>query len=198
MTKPHPDEAVTRLTEFIHHAVGDALDHPLFTTNEPPSDESFYESTRHYLDRLKERGVISGVSFSTEDTSPEDIAAGRVILTISGPPEIIGGMLLQGRMALPCPVEQEPPADLDPRLVAAMDDLQGYYSVKPAWGAVHIVLDDGNVSDADVDFCIQWAKENDDVWGQEIAELLRQVSPEQRMKLHRWWYGRADEEETEA
>ena len=52
-------------------------------------------------------------------------------------------------------------------------------------GSLHIVLDDGNVSDDNVRFCIQWAKELGDEDGVALAELLMRMSRTQRTKLYR-------------
>ena len=52
-----------------------------------------------------------------------------------------------------------------------------------AGGSLHIVLDDGNVSDGDVLFCIEYAKERCDKAGVELAEILLRMSKTQRKKL---------------
>lgn len=52
-------------------------------------------------------------------------------------------------------------------------------------GALHIVLEDGNVDNADVDFCIQYAREQGDAEGERLALILRQMSRTQRTKLYR-------------
>ena len=50
---------------------------------------------------------------------------------------------------------------------------------------LHIVLDDQNVADGDVDFCIQCAKEKGHPECLELALLLRRMSKTQRLKLSR-------------
>lgn len=60
-----------------------------------------------------------------------------------------------------------------------------YYS-KPgngAGGSLHIVLDDFNVRDSDVLFCLNYAKERNDTDGVSIAELLIKMSKTQRKKI---------------
>ena len=52
-----------------------------------------------------------------------------------------------------------------------------------AWGSMHIVLDDGNYEDGHVDFCVQYALENADIEGWELAKILRQLSITQRIKI---------------
>ena len=52
-------------------------------------------------------------------------------------------------------------------------------------GSLHIVLDDGNIEDDNIKFCINYAKQNDDIKGVELAELILQCSYTQRKKLYR-------------
>ena len=52
-----------------------------------------------------------------------------------------------------------------------------------AWGSLHIVLDDGNVRDSDVEFCIGWAADRGDVEGEVLARILRTMSKTQRLRL---------------
>jgi hypothetical protein len=58
-----------------------------------------------------------------------------------------------------------------------------YYEENPAWGALHIVLDDGNISDIDIEFCIDYAIKNNDLEGEELGKLLLTLSQTQRLKL---------------
>jgi hypothetical protein len=58
-----------------------------------------------------------------------------------------------------------------------------YYRDNPVWGSLHIVLDDGNVEDSSVDYCIQWATDSGDKEGLALALILRQMSKTQRRKL---------------
>ena len=50
-------------------------------------------------------------------------------------------------------------------------------------GNLHIVLEDGNVSDGDVVFCINNAIERGDKDGEELARMLLKMSKTQRKKL---------------
>lgn len=50
-------------------------------------------------------------------------------------------------------------------------------------GALHIVLEDYNVQDSNIDFCLKWAEENSDHAGQALALVLRRMSKTQRRKL---------------
>ena len=52
-------------------------------------------------------------------------------------------------------------------------------------GSLHIVLEDGNVSDSNVEFCREWAEEREDHDGVALAKLLLRMSRTQRRKLYR-------------
>lgn len=54
-----------------------------------------------------------------------------------------------------------------------------------AWGSLHVVLDDGNVRDDCVQFCIDIAKERGDTEGAALAEILLRMSRTQRNKIGR-------------
>jgi hypothetical protein len=58
-----------------------------------------------------------------------------------------------------------------------------YYRKNPTWGSLHIVLDDGNIYDDHVQFCIDYARERGDVEGAELGEILLRMSRTQRRKL---------------
>lgn len=53
-----------------------------------------------------------------------------------------------------------------------------------AGGSLHIVLDDGNISDDHVRFCIKWAEERGDTSGVELGNLILRMSKTQRKKLY--------------
>ncbi len=53
-----------------------------------------------------------------------------------------------------------------------------------AGGSLHIVLEDGNVKNRDVEFCRLWAEERGDVDGVALAEILLNMSQTQRRKLY--------------
>jgi len=63
--------------------------------------------------------------------------------------------------------------------------VKAYYS-KPGNGAggnLHIVLDDGNVTDGDIQFCSDQAQAYADEDGMHLCRLLLQMSKTQRKKL---------------
>lgn len=73
-------------------------------------------------------------------------------------------------------------------LVHAYRDLPG----NAVGGSLHIVLDDGNVDDASVAWCRDYARENGDRPGVELAEILLRMSQTQRRKLAGMFYDRSD------
>lgn len=73
--------------------------------------------------------------------------------------------------------------DLVPRFYA-------YYAKNPAWGSLHVVMDDGNWDS--VWFCEEYAEKKGDYEGAELARILQELSPTQRGRLARlvhdqWW-----------
>lgn len=52
------------------------------------------------------------------------------------------------------------------------------------WGSLHIVLDDGNIADDHVRFCVGFAERNNDPEGAELARILLQMSKTQRRKMY--------------
>jgi hypothetical protein len=66
-----------------------------------------------------------------------------------------------------------------------IERFRAYKAKEPCWGALHIVLDDGNVRDTHVKFCIENALERGDTEGHELACLLLGMSTTQRNKLRR-------------
>ncbi len=54
-----------------------------------------------------------------------------------------------------------------------------------AWGALHIVLEDGNIGDDSVRGCIEWASDRGDVEGTDLARILLTMSKTQRVKIGR-------------
>lgn len=59
------------------------------------------------------------------------------------------------------------------------------YRAKPENGSLHIVFDDGNVEDSNVDFCLQYALDVGDVEGASLAIVLRWMSKTQRGRLRK-------------
>lgn len=58
-----------------------------------------------------------------------------------------------------------------------------YHRKNPAWGSLHIVLDDNNVADSHIEFCIRYACENLDTEGEALGAILLTLSKTQRMKI---------------
>jgi hypothetical protein len=72
---------------------------------------------------------------------------------------------------------------MKPTIPDVVERFAAYYAKNLAWGSLHIVLDDGNVEDSSVKFCIENAQERGDVEGKGLAEILLQMSKTQRAKL---------------
>jgi hypothetical protein len=70
-----------------------------------------------------------------------------------------------------------------PTIPEVIDRFRAYHDANITWGSLHIVLDDGNVRDDDVTFCIEWAREHDDAEGESLGRILLQMSKTQRKKL---------------
>ena len=66
-----------------------------------------------------------------------------------------------------------------------IDRFKEYWLDNPAWGSLHIVLDDFNIDDHHVEHCIQYAVEKGDTEGEALARILLQMSKSQRLKLSR-------------
>ena len=74
-----------------------------------------------------------------------------------------------------------------PTIPEVLPLVRAYYA-KPGngcGGSLHIVLDDGNVDAADVQWCLRYAQEQGDEDGVRLASLLLQMSRTQRTKLYR-------------
>ena len=59
-----------------------------------------------------------------------------------------------------------------------------YYLKHPVGGNLHIVIDDGNVDDKYVKFCLEQATSQNDSGGIAIACLLLMMSKTQRRKIY--------------
>ena len=74
-----------------------------------------------------------------------------------------------------------------PNIPEVLPLIRAYYT-KPenaVGGSLHIVLEDGNVSDGNVESCLEYAREHNDRDGEALAGLLLQMSKTQRRKLYR-------------
>ena len=63
--------------------------------------------------------------------------------------------------------------------------LSTYHAKELAWGSLHIALEDGNLEDSHIDFCINYAIETNDKDGLMLASVLRRLSLEDREILYR-------------
>lgn len=63
--------------------------------------------------------------------------------------------------------------------------VEALYQRHGAGCCLHIVLDDGNVRDSDVDFCVTYAEEQGHEDCLHLAQQLRAMSRTQRAKLGR-------------
>lgn len=57
-------------------------------------------------------------------------------------------------------------------------------------GSLHIVTDDGNLEDGDIQYCRAYAEEQGDTAGVELADAFLRLSPRQRRKVYAWWWDR--------
>ena len=60
---------------------------------------------------------------------------------------------------------------------------EAYLRKNPSWGSLHIVLEDGNLKDTNVEFCITHADRIGDREGAELGRILLAMSKTQRGKL---------------
>jgi len=72
---------------------------------------------------------------------------------------------------------------MKPTIPEVIERFRAYRILNPLWGSLHIVLEDMNVSDADVTFCRNFAAEHSDPEGEELAAILLRMSETQRRKI---------------
>lgn len=72
---------------------------------------------------------------------------------------------------------------MKPTIPEVVERFRAYHRFNPVWGSLHIVLDDGNVSDAHVLFCVAEARSRNDAEGERLALILLEMSRTQRRKL---------------
>ena len=79
-----------------------------------------------------------------------------------------------------------------PTLPQVVPLIEAYYkkSGNSAGGYLHIFLDDGNIRDQDIQFCLNLARSKSDFDGIAIAEILMLMSKTQRSKLAGMDWGR--------
>ena len=72
-------------------------------------------------------------------------------------------------------------------LTKAIEMAREYYGYNPVGGYLHIVLDDENVEDSNVEFCIKEAKKYDDSEAIALGKFILNMPKAQRIKLvHRY------------
>ena len=74
---------------------------------------------------------------------------------------------------------------MKPTVPEVMPLVREYYEDNYAGGSLHIVLDDGNIRDSDLEFCLKEAELAGDERAIKIAKLMLQMSKTQRKKLSR-------------
>lgn len=72
---------------------------------------------------------------------------------------------------------------MKPSVSEVLPEANGIYKRSPVGCCLHIVLDDGNIKDSDVQFCVDQAKENSHTDCLSLAEKLLIMSKTQRKKL---------------
>lgn len=77
------------------------------------------------------------------------------------------------------------PASQKPSIVDVLPLVERYYESNPTGGYLHIVLDDGDVSDDSVRYCLNQAIDAGDLDAENIAKTLLKMSKTQRIKLYR-------------
>ena len=73
---------------------------------------------------------------------------------------------------------------MKPTIPEVLPKVRQYYKQNPTGGVLHIVLDDGNIRDSCVIFCLELAIEKDDTEGEALARLILLMSKTQRLKLY--------------
>lgn len=68
-----------------------------------------------------------------------------------------------------------------------MDVARSYIEANPIGGALHIVVDDGNLEDSSVAFCIDFALKEGDGYGAALALLMLHMSKTQRGRIATRW-----------
>ncbi len=68
---------------------------------------------------------------------------------------------------------------------AYFERFRAYHDGEPAWGSLHVVLEDENTEATSVAFCLEWAKKKGDPEGEALARLLLRMSEAQRLRVSR-------------
>lgn len=75
------------------------------------------------------------------------------------------------------------PSATKPRVPDVLPLVRRLYAKNRAGCCLHIVLDDGNVRDADVQFCVKYAQDAGHPECEELARALLLMSKTQRLRL---------------
>lgn len=75
-----------------------------------------------------------------------------------------------------------------PQVLPIVHGYRDYKWQNGVGGALHIVLDDGNIDDSSVRFCMGWAARENDLLGAYLSMILLQMSKTQRSKLSNLFY----------
>lgn len=78
-----------------------------------------------------------------------------------------------------------------PTITELVPLLKEYYS-KPencVGGSLHIVLEDDNLENGHIEYCIEYAKKEGDLEGAKLGEMLLQLTKSQRRRLVTKYYG---------
>lgn len=67
--------------------------------------------------------------------------------------------------------------------IELVERFAAYFRENPAWGSLHVVLDDKNLKDVDVDYCIEYAIQKGDREGEQLGIILRQMTKSQRFRI---------------
>lgn len=87
------------------------------------------------------------------------------------------------------------PADR-PTVPQVLPFVRAYYNDHSVGGSLHIVLDDGNLEDGHIRFCIDSANERGDAAGAMLGRLLLEMTRTQRTKVYRTKWGTPSEVDT--
>lgn len=68
---------------------------------------------------------------------------------------------------------------------ADLERFRAYYDVNPTWGNLHIVLDDENIQEDHIKYCIKRCVDHGDEAGYYLGNLLLKMSKSQRLKISR-------------
>jgi hypothetical protein len=80
-----------------------------------------------------------------------------------------------------------------PSVPEVLPFVRAYYNDHAAGGSLHIVLDDGNLEDGNIQFCIEWAEEHGDAAGAALGRLLLEMTRTQRAKVYRIkWHAKSE------